>query len=152
VKIAVYGSSGFTGSRVLQALSVQGVSTVSASRATLSLLDQDALRRFVASANVVVNCAGPFSETAAAIERAAIACGSRTLHLSCEQRVMDATFAQHGEALRADSVLCAAGGFSTLVAELAVWLASRTLGPLQTIALAVAHRGACQAPAPCAAT
>lgn len=141
MKIAVYGTSGFTGGRVLRALQSQGVTTLSANRADFSLQDGDAVLRFAKASDVVVNCAGPFVETAGAFERAALAGGSRTVHMSCERQVMEATFARHADAVRADTVLCAAGGFSTVVAELAVWLGARTLGPLRMIEVAVAHHG-----------
>jgi hypothetical protein len=101
-RVLVYGASGHTGRFVVDELLRRGLTPVPAGRSAerlaavsprhaaldhrvVSLDDPDLLRRAVAGAGVVVNCAGPFLDTAVPLARAAVEAGAHYLDVTAEQ-------------------------------------------------------------------
>jgi hypothetical protein len=98
----VYGATGHTGRFVVDELLRRGLTPVLAGRSAARLADvparhaaldrrvvgvddPDLLRRAVDGAGVVVNCAGPFLDTAVPLARAAVAVGAHYLDVTAEQ-------------------------------------------------------------------
>jgi short subunit dehydrogenase-like uncharacterized protein len=104
-RVLVYGATGHTGRFVVDELLRRGLTPVLAGRSAERLaavaprhaaLDQrvagiddpDLLRRAVAGVGTVVNCAGPFLDTAAPLARAAVEAGAHYLDVTAEQPVV----------------------------------------------------------------
>lgn len=105
----VYGATGHTGRFVFDELLRRGLKPVLAGRRAerLSVMadhcptlenfaasadDPDALRRAMGGVGAVLNCAGPFLDTAAPLARAAIDAGAHYLDVSAEQPVVQALY------------------------------------------------------------
>jgi short subunit dehydrogenase-like uncharacterized protein len=101
-RVMVYGATGHTGRFVVDELLRRGLTPVLAGRSAERLaaraprhaaLDQrvagpdepDLLRQAVAGVGAVVNCAGPFLDTAVPLARAAVEAGAHYLDVSAEQ-------------------------------------------------------------------
>ena len=101
-RVLVYGATGHTGRFVVDELLRRGFTPVLAGRSAerlaavaprhaaldrrvVGLDDPDVLRHAVAGAGVVVNCAGPFLDTAVPLARAAVGAGAHYLDVSAEQ-------------------------------------------------------------------
>ncbi|MEV4567902.1 saccharopine dehydrogenase NADP-binding domain-containing protein [Nonomuraea sp. NPDC049419] len=146
MKIAVYGASGYQGGLVLAELARRGIEAVAAGRDAARLEkagvpwrvaaagDHEGLISAFAGCDAVVNCAGPFTVTGAAVVRAAIAAGCHYADTSGEQlhvkHVFDTFATQAREA--GVSVLPAATDGCVPVDLMARLLADR-LGPLAGI-------------------
>jgi hypothetical protein len=104
-RVLVYGATGHTGRFVVDELLRRGLTPVPAGRSAerlaavsprqaaldhrvVSLDDPDRLRRAVAGVGVVINCAGPFLDTAAPLARAAVEAGAHYLDVTAEQPVV----------------------------------------------------------------
>lgn len=104
-RVMVYGAAGHTGRFVVDELLRRGVTPVLAGRSAERLaavaprhpalerrvtgLDEpDLLRRAIAGVGAVVNCAGPFLDTAAPLARAAVEVGAHYLDVTAEQPVV----------------------------------------------------------------
>ncbi|MGH2896655.1 MAG: saccharopine dehydrogenase family protein [Solirubrobacteraceae bacterium] len=100
--VLVYGATGHTGRFVVDELLRRGLTPVLAGRnaealaavasrypaldqRVVGLDDPDRLRRAVEGVGAVVNCAGPFLDTAAPLARAAIEAGAHYLDITAEQ-------------------------------------------------------------------
>jgi short subunit dehydrogenase-like uncharacterized protein len=109
-KVAVYGASGHTGRFVAAELERRGVavrrvnrraaaeSTKGASWATsasASCDEPDALDGALAGADAVINCAGPFLDTAPAIVEGALRVGAHYFDIAAEQRSVRQTLATY---------------------------------------------------------
>ena len=103
-RVLVYGATGHTGRFVVDELLRHGLTPVLAGRRAERLAavaprhaafdrrvvgvdDPDLLRRAVAGVGVVVNCAGPFLDTAVPLARAAVQVGAHYLDVTAEQPV-----------------------------------------------------------------
>src|SRR5215203_3729725 len=103
-RVLVYGAAGHTGRFVVDELLRRGLTPVLAGRSAerlaavaprharldhrvVGLDDPDLLRRTIAGAGagVVVNCAGPFLDTAVPLARAAVKAGVHYLDVTAEQ-------------------------------------------------------------------
>ena len=96
-QVLVYGATGHTGRAVVAALSERGMSPVLAARDAVRLGElTDALglegRAFpvddvpdLSGVDLVLNCAGPFADTALPLARAAVAAGAHYLDIAAEQ-------------------------------------------------------------------
>jgi Saccharopine dehydrogenase NADP binding domain len=104
-RVLVYGATGHTGRFVVDELLRRGLTPVLAGRSAERLVavaprhaaldrrvvgldDPDLLRRAVAGAGAVINCAGPFLDTALPLARAAVAAGAHYLDVTAEQPVV----------------------------------------------------------------
>jgi len=102
--VLVLGATGHTGGFVVDELVRRGLSPVLAGRSAERLaglaprhaaldrrvvqLDDHTLRDALAGVGVVVNCAGPFLDTALPVARAAVAAGAHYLDVTAEQPVV----------------------------------------------------------------
>lgn len=101
-RVLVYGATGHTGRFVVNELLRRGLTPVLAGRNAERLTsaaaehptlechvvgvdDADALRRVIRGVGAVLNCAGPFLDTALPLARAAIAAGAHYLDVTAEQ-------------------------------------------------------------------
>jgi hypothetical protein len=90
-RVAVIGAGGHTGSFVAAELERRGMTPVPCDRATnLDLAFQ--------GADAVINCAGPFADTAARVIETAIRAGIPYLDVTAEIEVVTDTFAKYAEA------------------------------------------------------
>ena len=111
--IAVYGFTGHTGGFVVSELERRGVvvrriarrrSTEAGSEndgelgpwASASCDDPDALDRALEGTDAVINCAGPFLDTAPAVVEAALRAGAHYFDIAAEQRSVRSTLATYG--------------------------------------------------------
>jgi short subunit dehydrogenase-like uncharacterized protein len=108
-RVLVYGATGHTGRFVVDELLRRGLVPVLAGRGAERLAavppryadldrrvvgvdDPDLLRRAVAGAGAVVNCAGPFLDTALPLARAAVEAGAHYLDVTAEQPVVQTLY------------------------------------------------------------
>jgi len=137
-RVMVYGASGHTGRFVVDELLRRGLTPVLAGRsaerlaavtpqhAALDLCvvgvdDPDLLRRAIAGAGAVVNCAGPFLDTAVPLARAAVEVGAHYLDVTAEQPVVTRLYRElDGPAREAGVVVLPAMAFYGGLADLLV--------------------------------
>ena len=120
-RVLVYGATGHTGRFVVDELLRRGLTPVLAgrSRARLSAVaprhavldqvvvgldDQDLLRRSIVGTGAVINCAGPFLDTALPLARAAVEAGAHYLDVTAEQPVVQALYRELDGPARAAGV------------------------------------------------
>jgi short subunit dehydrogenase-like uncharacterized protein len=143
-KVAVYGATGHTGRFVVAELERRGVEIRRISRqavaqedagsegwATASCDDPDALDRALQGVDAVINCAGPFLDTAPAIVEAALRVGAHYLDIAAEQRSVRQTLATYNaEAVDRGVVVLPAMAFYGGLADL---LAARVCTGMQSV-------------------
>ncbi|MGA7538296.1 MAG: saccharopine dehydrogenase NADP-binding domain-containing protein [Steroidobacteraceae bacterium] len=121
--VAVYGATGHTGAFVLRELERRGLRTVSIGRNGASLSetgqpdaprrewrrascdDPDALDEALRGTGAVVNCAGPFLDTASALIEAALRTGIHYFDITAEQRSVRLSLATYHEEARARGIV-----------------------------------------------
>lgn len=108
-RVLVYGATGHTGRFVVDELLRRGLVPVLAGRSAERLAavparhaalerrvvgidDPDLLRQAVAGTGAVINCAGPFLDTALPLARAAVDSGAHYLDVTAEQPVVQALY------------------------------------------------------------
>jgi len=121
-KVVVFGASGHTGRFVVAELARRGMMAILAGRDSEKLLavrkmhpasevrvasvdDPVSLEQALFGASLVINCAGPFLDTAAPIMEAAIRTRIHYLDVTAEQRVALAAFEEFSGAARTAGVL-----------------------------------------------
>jgi hypothetical protein len=121
-RIVVYGASGHTGCFVVSELARRGMVAVLAGRDSEKLLtvqtkhpafeirvassdDPASLDHALSGASLVINCAGPFLDTAAPLMEAALRARIHYLDVTAEQRVALAAFEKFSVAARRSGVL-----------------------------------------------
>src|SRR5215472_7485547 len=121
-KIVVFGASGHTGCFVVAELARRGIMAVLAGRDSEKLLavrrrhpafetrvasvdDPASLDRALLGASLVINCAGPFLDTAAPVVEAALRARIHYLDVTAEQAVALAVFEKFSDAARRAGVL-----------------------------------------------
>ena len=104
-RVLVYGATGHTGRFVVDELLRRGLTPVLAGRSAerlaaaaprhaalerrvVDLEDTCLLRQAISGAGAVINCAGPFLDTAAPLARAAVEAGAHYLDVTAEQPVV----------------------------------------------------------------
>ncbi|QDH69647.1 saccharopine dehydrogenase family protein [Marilutibacter alkalisoli] len=147
--VAVYGANGHTGKFVVAELRRRGIPVIAVGRdptrlpadvpaRAAALDDPSALERAFAGCAVVINCAGPFLDTATPVVEAALRAGCSYLDVTAEQASAQATFEAHDRPAReAGVVVIPAAGFYGGLADL---LASAVAGEaaLEELTTAVA--------------
>lgn len=139
--VAVFGAAGHTGRFVVAELLRRGFVPIATGRdsaklkalglpdsvaiRTASVEDPASLDRAFAGAAAVINCAGPFLDTADAVIAAALRAGIHYLDASAEQASALAAFEKYGAAARAANVVVIPamgfyGGFGDLLATAAM--------------------------------
>lgn len=137
-KVAIYGATGHTGRFVACELERRGVGVRRITRQTLagsisqkyrepmhwvgaSCDDPDALDRALEGTDAVINCAGPFLDTAPAVIEAALRVGTHYFDIAAEQRSVRQTLATYdGEARDKRLVVLPAMAFYGGLADLLV--------------------------------
>lgn len=121
-KIVVFGASGHTGGFVVSELARRGRMVILAGRDSEKLLavqkkhpafeirvgctdDPASLDQALAGASLVINCAGPFVDTAAPMMEAALRAGIHYLDVTAEQGVALAAFEKFSDAARTAGVV-----------------------------------------------
>ncbi|HEV7990861.1 MAG TPA: saccharopine dehydrogenase NADP-binding domain-containing protein [Gemmatimonadaceae bacterium] len=150
--IAVYGASGHTGTFVVNELRRRGLPLVAVGRnsarlpagvpsRTAPIDDSAALDRAFAGCAAVINCAGPFLDTAAPVVEAALRAGCSYLDITAEQASARATFEAYDEPARAAgiTVMPAASFYGGLADLLASALVGDGHAEELTIAIALDH-------------
>lgn len=151
--IAVVGATGHTGQFVVQEVQRRGLPVVAVGRSAARLDeilppavprrvaeidDPVSLERAFAGCAVVINCAGPFLDTAAPVARAALRAGCHYIDVTAEQPSAQASFAElDAPAREAGRVVSPAAAFYGGLADLlASALASE--GEIDEITVAIA--------------
>lgn len=128
--IAVYGATGHTGNFVVNELRRRGLPVIAVGRdasrlpagvpaRTANIDDPAALELAFAGCAVVINCAGPFLDTAAPIIEAALRVRASYLDVTAEQASAKASFDDYDQAARAAGVtIIPAAGFYGGLADL----------------------------------
>ncbi|HEX2592900.1 MAG TPA: saccharopine dehydrogenase NADP-binding domain-containing protein [Rhizomicrobium sp.] len=134
--VAVFGASGHTGRFVVEELLRRGYRPIAVGRdsaklasfasrridtRTASIDDASALDKAFAGTAAVINCAGPFLDTADAVASAAIRAGAHYLDVTAEQASAQATLEKFDKLARAAGVVVMPamgfyGGFADLLA------------------------------------
>jgi len=150
--VAVYGANGHTGKFVVAELRRRGIPVIAVGRdpsrlpadlpgRVAAIDDPAALDRALTGCAVVINCAGPFLDTAAPIVEAALRTGCSYLDVTAEQASAQSTFEIYDRLARdAGITVIPAAGFYGGLADL---LASALVGDAEveeiTTAVALDH-------------
>ena len=158
-RIVVFGASGHTGSFVVSELARRGMLAILAGRNSEKLLavqktypafevrvasvdDARSLDQALLGASLVINCAGPFLDTAAPLIDAAIRARIHYLDVTAEQAVALAAFGKFSDAARKAGVLILpAMAFYGALADLLAMAAMRNWATADEIQIAVALDG-----------
>ncbi len=151
--IAVYGAAGHTGQFVVREALRRGLSVIAVGRSAprlkqvlpqqvlvrvAALEAAEQLRQAFANCALVVNCAGPFLDSAAPILNAALQAGCHYIDVTAEQASAQNSFADFDtEAHLANRVVIPAAGFYGGLADLLA-SALATQGQIDAITVAVA--------------
>ncbi len=151
----LYGATGYTGRLIAQRLRDEGLRFALAGRSPAALEplshalnapffvaaldDAAALRDTLAQAEVVIAAAGPFVDTGPALQQAARSAKTHLLDLAGEPSYLLASAAEHDAFASAGVALVHSVGFDVLPSELLVWLCEKSVGPLVSLELVVAH-------------
>jgi hypothetical protein len=150
--IAVFGAAGHTGRFVLQDLRARGLRTRAIARDAAALgglgadehvhAGADGVRAAIAGCALVVNCAGPFAETAPAVFAAGRAEGAHVVDVTGEALVAIDSFAQQGAVFGAGPLVAApAFGFFGALGDLLVTAALGDWPDAASVTLAFALDG-----------
>lgn len=151
-QVAVIGAAGHTGRFVLAELRRRGLTARAVVRPgsaasaletadihETDLSDPASLRRVISGTAAVINCAGPFLDTAAAVASASLDEGAHYLDVTAEQASAAATLAQFdAPARRAGLVVLPAMGFYGGLADLLVTDAMGGWGSADQVRIAIA--------------
>lgn len=150
--IAVYGATGHTGTFVVNELRRRGLPIIAVGRdvsklpagiqaRTAGIDDPAALDRAFAGCAVIINCAGPFLDTAAPIVEAALRAKCGYIDVTAEQPSAQAIFDRYDAPARAAGValIPAAGFYGGLADLLATALAGDERADEITTAIALDH-------------
>ncbi|MFN4024899.1 MAG: saccharopine dehydrogenase family protein [Hyphomonas sp.] len=150
--VAVFGAAGHTGRFVLAELARRGISARAVVRPGLAasapeaadlreadLTDPASVARAISGAGAVINCAGPFLDTAAAIASAALEGGAHYLDVTAEQPSAAATLAEFDAPAReAGLAVVPAMGFYGGLADLLVTRAMHGWNRADSVRIAIA--------------
>jgi Saccharopine dehydrogenase NADP binding domain len=153
--VAVYGISGHTGRFVASELERRGIAVRSIARPSTepgrkrdrdagawlsaSCDDPEALDRALEGTDAVINCAGPFLDTAPAVVEAALRVGAHYFDIAAEQRSVRTTLATYGsEAKDKGIVVLPAMAFYGGLADLLATQISVGLSVIDEILIGVA--------------
>ena len=151
--IAVYGATGHTGQFVIQEAQRRGLPVVAVGRSAArldatfapalprrvaDLDDPDSLAQAFAGCAVVINCAGPFLDSAAPVARAALHAGAHYIDVTAEQASAQESFAElDAPARAAGRVVIPAAAFYGGLADLLASVLAKD-GAIDAITVAIA--------------
>jgi short subunit dehydrogenase-like uncharacterized protein len=154
--IVLYGATGYTGRLVTQELRERGADYVLGGRnrqrlddmaggapVRVASVDDDAsLRTLLDGADVLINCAGPFSRAGEPVVRAAVDAGVPYLDSTGEQTFIRTVFERYGAAAERRGIpLVPACGFDYVPGDCIARIAARGCESLERIALAYSVQG-----------
>jgi short subunit dehydrogenase-like uncharacterized protein len=145
-ELLIYGAYGYTGALISQTAVNEGLSPVLAGRTAekverqatdlgldhrvFSLQHPEVVERHVADFDAVLNCAGPFSETAEPTYSACLRTGTDYLDVAGRIEVLEAMAGRDRDAEEADVTLLPAVGFDVVPTDcLAGYLQTRVASP-----------------------
>ncbi|MBX7482109.1 saccharopine dehydrogenase NADP-binding domain-containing protein [Qipengyuania qiaonensis] len=152
-KIAVLGANGHTAQFVIDELISRGLEILPATRdgrlrrrdgsqtdcAAVDLTDASSIEGVLRNADAVINCAGPFLDTALQTARAAILSGIPYLDVTAEQAAAASLFTELDEqARKSGTTVVPAMGFFGGLADMLAAYAARGAGPVRSTDVAVA--------------
>jgi short subunit dehydrogenase-like uncharacterized protein len=151
VRWLLYGATGYTGELIARAAVRTGLRPVLAGRnrekvetmarelgsasSVFSLQDAAATRAALRGASVVINCAGPFSATAASMMSACLAERVHYLDITGEVDVFDHGQSRHEDARRAGVLLCPGVGFDVVPTDCVAATLARAMPDATHLAL-----------------
>ncbi len=138
----IYGANGYTGRRIAQEAVQRGMHPVLAGRnrqavhplaqqlqcpsRVFPLTDVSTVQAALEGCQLVLHCAGPFTETSQPMRNACLNAGIHYLDITGEIEVIEAAAADHPAAVRSGTVLLPAVGFDVVPSDcLAAMLAAR---------------------------
>lgn len=128
----IYGANGYTGRLIAQQAKQLGLQPILAGRSAdvqalgaqlglparqFDLSNQAASSKALADVQLVLNCAGPFSATAAPMLQACLAAGAHYLDITGEYAVFEHAHSLHEQAKAAGVVLCPGVGFDVVPSD-----------------------------------
>jgi hypothetical protein len=158
-KVVVFGASGHTGRFVVSELARRGMTAILAGRDSEKLLavqkshpefeirvaslhDPASLDQALLGTSLVINCAGPFLDTATPVIEVALRAGIHYLDITAEQAVALAAFEKFSDAARKAGVLIMPSvAFFGALADLLATAAMRKWSTADEIQIAVALDG-----------
>lgn len=156
-RFIIYGANGYTGELVAREAKARGLRPLLAGRnaeavgalarelglehAAFPLEDAPALDAALGGAAVVLNCAGPFSRTAAPMAAACVAAGVHYLDVTGEIEVFETIAARHAAAREAGVMMLPGVGFDVVPSDCLAAHLKRRLPAATRLALAFVSRG-----------
>ncbi|MBX9913237.1 MAG: saccharopine dehydrogenase NADP-binding domain-containing protein, partial [Pseudomonadaceae bacterium] len=128
----IYGANGYTARLIAQQAKSLGLQPILAGRSAdiqelatqlglparqFDLSNQAASSKALADVQLVLNCAGPFSATAAPMLQACLAAGAHYLDITGEYAVFEHAHSLHEQAKAAGVVLCPGVGFDVVPSD-----------------------------------
>lgn len=128
----IYGANGYTGRLIAQQAKSLGLQPILAGRSAdiqrlgaelglpvrqFDLSNQAASGKALADVQLVLNCAGPFSATAAPMLQACLTAGAHYLDITGEYAVFEHAHSLHAQAKAAGVVLCPGVGFDVVPSD-----------------------------------
>jgi short subunit dehydrogenase-like uncharacterized protein len=158
--VVLYGATGYTGRLVIDELVRRGVDLVLGGRSrerlervsrertegapvrVATVDDPGSLAALLEGADVLINCAGPFTQAGEPVVCAAVDAGVHYVDSTGEQGFIRMVFERYGErAQRAGVALVPALGFDIVPGDCAARLAAEGLEPLEQVTVAYAVEG-----------
>jgi short subunit dehydrogenase-like uncharacterized protein len=149
----IYGATGYSGRLIIREARTRGLRPLLSGRSPTALAalgtetnlpwraatvtDGASLDTAFAGAHVVLNAAGPFSQTAEPIADACLRAGAHYLDITGELRVVESLAARHAEARRRGVMLMPAVGFDVVPTDCLAAHVARRLPTARRLATAV---------------
>ncbi len=156
-KWMIYGAYGFTGRLIVDEAVKRGHLPVIAGRDESKLLDlaerydlayqvfdlghPRKIKSQIEDVGLVLNCAGPFSQTAAPLREACVATGVHYLDITGEIPVLEASYQMHEQAKQAGCVVISGVGFDVVPTDTLASLLKQQLPTARHLELAFAGDG-----------
>lgn len=153
----IYGAYGYTAKLIVEEAVKRGHQPIIAGRDEQKLLDLAELfdleykvfdlshtqkvRQALRDVDVVLHCAGPYSETAAVMRRACIDEGVHYLDITGEIAVLEQSYACHEQARKQGVVIVSGVGFDVVATDVLALLLKEALPSARTLSLAFSGTG-----------
>ncbi|MCL4234174.1 MAG: saccharopine dehydrogenase NADP-binding domain-containing protein [Deltaproteobacteria bacterium] len=153
----LYGANGYTAELVLELVNARGLHPILAGRReesirpiaerlgltfrTFALDDPAAVKKGIEGVRVVVNLAGPYSQTAKPMVEACLATGAHYLDITGEIDVFEWVIARRAEAERAGCVLISGVGFDVVPTDCLAKMLAEAMPDARELELAFAPFG-----------